>query len=175
MAQLSEQLATHYKEIYQIALKITKGNDIDAQDLTQEVYIIMLEYNQEKLKTIYDNGHLKFWVARVMLNQYLRSSSPFKKKHHTYLKDENALICDLRQDNSESDISYKIETEKRLELVNGIMNDLHFYDKTLFKVYYETNHSIRSLAEATGISTTSIFHTIKNVRNYIKDEIKDKQ
>jgi len=175
MEQLSEKLATHYSELYQIALKITKGNDLDAQDLTQEVYIIMLEYNQEKLQTIYDNGHLKFWVARVMLNQYLRSSSPFKKKHHTYLKDENAVITDLKQDNSESDISYKIETEKRLELVNGIMNDLHFYDKTLFKVYYETNHSIRSLAEATGISTTSIFHTITNVKNYIKDEIKGKQ
>ena len=175
MEQLSERLAKHYSELYEIALKITKGNDLDAQDLTQEVYIIMLEYNQEKLQTIYDNGHLKFWVARVMLNQYLRSSSPFKKKHHTYLKDENAIVGDLMHDNSESDISDKIVLEQRLELVNGIMNDLHFYDKTLFKVYYETDHSIRSLAEATGISTTSIFHTIKNVRNYIIDEVKDKQ
>jgi predicted DNA-binding protein YlxM (UPF0122 family) len=52
---------------------------------------------------------------------------------------------------------------------------LHFYDKTLFKIYYESDHSIRSLSESTSISTTSIFNTIKNVRNYIKDEIKDKQ
>lgn len=174
MVKLKDELSKHYNELYEIALKITKGNDIDAQDLTQEVYVIMLEYEQDKLQKIYDNGHLKFWVARVMLNQYLRSSSPFKKKHHTYLKDENAIICDLRHDNSESDIRDKVILEERLELVNDIMNDLHFYDKTLFKVYYETDHTIRSLAEATGISTTSIFHTIKNVRNYIKDEVKSK-
>lgn len=175
METLSEDIAKHYNELHEIALKITKGNDLDAQDLTQEVYVIMLEYDQVKLKTIYDNGHLMFWVARIMLNQYLRSSSPFKKKHHTYLKDENAILSDLRHDNSDEDISDKIVVEERLELVNSIMNDLHFYDKTLFKVYYETDHSIRSLAEATGISTTSIFHTIKNVRNYIIDEVKNKQ
>jgi RNA polymerase sigma factor (sigma-70 family) len=174
MVKLKDELAKHYSELYEIALKITKGNDIDAQDLTQEVYVIMLEYDQEKLQKIYDNRHLKFWVARVMLNQYLRSSSPFKKKHHTYLKDENAIICDLRHDSSESDIRDKELLEQRLEQVNDIMNDLHFYDKTLFKVYYETDHTIRSLAEATGISTTSIFHTIKNVRTYIKDEVKSK-
>jgi DNA-directed RNA polymerase specialized sigma subunit len=75
---------------------------------------------------------------------------------------------------TENDIRDKVVLEQRLELVNSIMNDLHFYDKTLFKVYYETDHSIRSLAEATGISTTSIFYTIKNVRNYIKNEIKGK-
>lgn len=174
MGILKDDLAKHYNELYDIAFKITKGNDLDAQDLTQEVYVIMLEYDQEKLQSIYDNGHLKFWVARVMLNQYLRASSEFKKKHHTYLKDENAIIGDLRACNTESDISDKILFEERLGVVNSIMEDLHYYDKNLFSVYYGSDHSIRSLAEATGISTTSIFHTIKNVRNYIKDEVKDK-
>jgi RNA polymerase sigma factor (sigma-70 family) len=174
MEQLNERLAAYYNELYKIALKITKGYDLDAQDLTQEVYVIMLEYDKSKMLTILDNGHLKFWVARVMLNQYLRSRSGFNKRHHTYLKDENAIVSDLTQDNSENDIRDKVVLEQRLELVNSIMNDLHFYDKTLFKVYYETDHSIRSLAEATGISTTSIFYTIKNVRNYIKNEIKGK-
>ena len=176
MATLSEDIATKYKELLRIALKIT-GRVDDAQDLTQEVYIVMLEYDQEKLRTIYDNGHLGFWCTRVMLNMYIRSNSQFKKKHHeinkTGIDNEyrlNQLVCD-----GDEGIEEKILQEDRLELINNAMEDLHFYDKTLFKVYYETDHTIRSLAEATGISTTSIFHTIKNVRNYIKDEVKDKQ
>ena len=79
MKELKYLLGKEYDKIHDIALKITKGNDIDAQDLTQEVYVIMLEYDQEKLQKIYENGHLNYWVARVMLNQYIRSTSPFKK------------------------------------------------------------------------------------------------
>ena len=174
MGTLSEDIAAKYNELLRIALKIT-GREDDAQDLTQEVYIVMLEYDQEKLKTIYDNGHLGFWCTRVMLNMYIRSNSQFKKKHHeinkTGIDNEyrlNQLICD-----GNAGIEEKILQEDRLNLINSAMDDLHFYDKTLFKVYYETDHTIRSLAEATGISTTSIFHTIKNVRNYIRDEVKD--
>ena len=175
MSELKYLLGKEYDKVHDIALKITKGNDIDAQDLTQEVYVIMLEYDQEKLQTIYDNGHLNYWVARVMLNQYLRSTSPFKKKHHSYLKDANAIVSDLAYDNTEEAIQDKILFEERLQMVEDAMKDLHFYDKTLFKVYYESGHSIRSLSESTSISTTSIFNTIKNVRNYIKNEVKDKQ
>jgi len=173
MEQLSEKLAKHYNELYEIAFKITKGNDLDAQDLTQEVYVIMLEYDKDKLTTIYSNGHLKFWAARVMLNQYLRSNSDFKKKHHIIGKNDYKDVEGFAFDYD--GIPDKIEFERKLSQINEAMKDLHFYDKTLFKVYYETDHSIRSLAQATGISTTSIFHTIKNVRNYIKDEVKDKQ
>ena len=175
MNELKYLLGKEYNNIYEIALKITKGNDIDAQDLTQEVYVIMLEYDQEKLQKIYDNGHLNYWVARVMLNQYIRSTSPFKKKHHSYLKDANAVVSNLAHDDSEETIQDKILFEQRLQQIEEVMKDLHFYDKTLFKIYYESDHSIRSLSESTNISTTSIFNTIKNVRNYIKDEIKDKQ
>ena len=176
MATLSEDIATKYNELLKIALKITDSKD-DAQDLTQEVYVVMLEYDQEKLRTIFDNGHLGFWCTRVMLNLYIRSNSQFKKKHHEINKlglgndyQLSKLVCE-----GEEGIEEKVLQDDRLELINNAMNDLHFYDKTLFKVYYETDHTIRSLAKATGISTTSIFHTIKNVRSYIIDEVKDKQ
>ena len=48
METLSEDIAAKYNELFRIALKITKRDD-DAQDLTQEVYIVMLEYDQEKV------------------------------------------------------------------------------------------------------------------------------
>jgi RNA polymerase sigma factor (sigma-70 family) len=173
MESLKEELAKEYNNLYELALKITKGKDIDAQDLTQEIYIILYEYDEQKIRQIYDNGHLKYWVARVMLNQYIRTNSPFKKKHYIQLKDDNAIIKDLCYDDSSDAIDQKILFEQRLAEVYEVMEDLHHYDKNLFQVYYQSNKSIRALASATGISTTSIFNTLKNVRNYIKDEIKD--
>jgi len=175
MEQLKNAIAARYSEVSNIALKVTKGNREDAQDLTQEVYLIMLEYDQSKLLQIVSNGHLLFWVTRVMMNQYQSSkASSFKKKHKPLPIDENAIISTLRAENINEVIEEDLEYYRKLDLINRSMEDLHFYDKTLFKVYYESDHTIRSLAQATGISTTSIFLTIKKVRNYIKDEVKNK-
>ena len=51
------------------------------------------------------------------------------------------------------------------------MNDLHEYDKLLFEIYFSSGKSIRRLAKDTGISTTSIYTTLKNVKQYLKDEV----
>jgi len=175
MEQLKDVIATRYSEISNIALKVTKGNREDAQDLTQEVYLIMLEYDQSKLLQIVSNGHLLFWVTRIMLNQYQSSKpSAFKKKHKPLAIDENAIVSVLKADDLQEVIDEDVEYYRKLSLINVAMDDLHFYDKTLFRVYYESDHTIRSLAKVTGISTTSIFLTIKKVRNYIKDEVKNK-
>jgi len=168
MATLKEDLAAHYDDLYRIALKITKTT-ADAKDLTQDIYIILLEYDQRKLQVIFDNGHLGFWVTRVMCNQYLNANSKFKRKYYGKLrtdKDNDQHLVNL--------VDEEYEDDTRIDMINEAMNDLHFYDRSLFKVYTETDHTIRSLAAATGISTTSIFSTLKKVRNKIKDEVKNK-
>lgn len=67
------------------------SNYID--DLTQEVYLIMLEYDQEKLKEIYERGDIKYWLTRVITNQYCSNTSPFYKKYRKYYDfvDDNNL------------------------------------------------------------------------------------
>lgn len=67
------------------------SNYID--DLVQEVYLIMLEYDQEKLKEIYEKGDIKFWLTRVITNQYCSNTSPFYKKFRKYYDfvDDNNL------------------------------------------------------------------------------------
>jgi hypothetical protein len=60
-------------------------------DFVQEIYLILLEYDQEKIKEIYDNGHIKFFLTRVIKNQWCSSTSPFFKKYRKYYSyiDEN--------------------------------------------------------------------------------------
>lgn len=59
-----------------------KENDFD--DLKQELAIILLEYNQDKLKEMYDKKQIKFFLVRVIQFQYFSKTSPFYKKYKKY-------------------------------------------------------------------------------------------
>lgn len=67
------------------------SNYID--DLVQEVYLIMLEYDREKLKQIYEKGEINYWLTRIIMNQYCSNTSPFYKKYRKYYDfiDDNNL------------------------------------------------------------------------------------
>ena len=47
-------------------------------------------------------------------------------------------------------------------LIDEHINNWHWYDAKLFKLYRDTDMSIRKIAKETKISWVSIFNTIKN-------------
>lgn len=49
----------------------------DLKDLCQMVYIILLEYDESKLQDLWENDQINFFLARIILNQYRSSNSPF--------------------------------------------------------------------------------------------------
>lgn len=49
----------------------------DLQDLCQMVYVILLEYDPEKILDLERNGEMPFFVARIIVNQYRSRNSPF--------------------------------------------------------------------------------------------------
>lgn len=55
-------------------------------DLFQDVSVILLKYDNKKLDDIYQKGQLKFFVSRILTNQYYSVHSAFYK---TYKKYEN--------------------------------------------------------------------------------------
>ena len=56
----------------------------DMDDFTQEIYLILLEYNEEKLIEIYNKNQLKFFIVRIIQNQYNSKNSPFYMKYKRY-------------------------------------------------------------------------------------------
>jgi len=167
--RLNQELEKYYPKLLKLSQKITKGNKVDAQDLVQDLYVIILEYDKNKMQKIIENGHLIFWSARVLMNQYVRSNSAFKTKYYTKLRTEN---FDVKNFQYFDGIEELIEFENKLKFIKDKMNGLHEYDKLLFEIYFSSGKSIRKLAKDTGISTTSIYTTLKNVKNYLKDEVK---
>ena len=49
----------------------------DLKDLCQIVYLVLLEYDETKLLDLWENNQINFFLARVIVNQYRSSNSPF--------------------------------------------------------------------------------------------------
>lgn len=61
----------------------------ELKDLSQMVYIILLEYDDTKIIDLYDNGQMHFFIARIIINQFRSSSSPF---HTIYRKFQEVSV-----------------------------------------------------------------------------------
>lgn len=55
----------------------------DLKDLCQMIYLILLEYDDKKLQDLWDNNQISFFLARIIINQFRSSHSPF---HTIYRK-----------------------------------------------------------------------------------------
>ena len=49
----------------------------DLKDLVQMVYLILLEYDEQKLQDLWENQQMSFFLARIIINQFRSSNSPF--------------------------------------------------------------------------------------------------
>ena len=63
----------------------------DLQDLCQMVYVILLEYDPDKIQDLYEHGEMPFFVARVILNQYRSKNSPFYYQIKRFLAQSREL------------------------------------------------------------------------------------
>ena len=49
----------------------------DLKDLSQMVYLILLEYDEKKLQDLWEHDQMSFFLARIIVNQYRSSNSPY--------------------------------------------------------------------------------------------------
>lgn len=82
--EIIEQLARERRVetmLANIAKRPVSGN---LEDLCQMVYLILLEYDGTKIEDLWENGQINFFIARILLNQYKSSNSPFYKLFRKY-------------------------------------------------------------------------------------------
>ena len=89
--------------------------DADLADLCQMVYLILLEYDEDKLQDLWEHNQIRFFLARIIVNQYRSSNSPFHstfRKFRQMVDEEIMKSCGGSCYNKIFDILY---TEKVLE------------------------------------------------------------
>lgn len=67
-------------------------------DLIQDIYVILLEYDQEKLKELINKNQIKFFISRIITNQYCSCTSPFFKQYRKPLINKFKTIEELIED-----------------------------------------------------------------------------
>lgn len=90
----NEIIESNYNLIKKICSNICKNKDL-IDDLIQEIFIILLTTDNDKLNELVNNKELNFFVTRVVTNQWASKSSPFYRtyrEHSNYLQIDNLTI-----------------------------------------------------------------------------------
>jgi len=138
------------------------------EDIVQQMYITLYKYSSEE-KIIKDgivsNGYIYFTLRSIYF-QYYNS----KKKVKKISIDNEEFFYEIPDD---TQMDEQIAFNKLCQLIDNEVESWEWYNKKLFKLYRDSNLSIRGIAQETNISWVSIFNSLKNAKNKIKNKFQE--
>ena len=146
------------------------------EDFVQEMYLRLNKYVKNPEKIMYNETDVnKFYVyitIKNLYNDYLKERS----RHQVVRLDDIEVTYEVVEPTTEGQLKAEIEKQKAEEkLVDLIQQEVsswdRWYDQKLFKVYYETDISMRKLSADTNISVTSIFNSCKNYKQILNTKL----
>lgn len=152
----------HHNWLSQVAYNFTQNKD-NADELIQELYLKMMEMADCK-KIMYNNDVNLFYLYKMVRSIHLNGLK--KQTNHLQIDDD---LVNLPADSYSVDADN--EFERVLELTNEALDSIHWFESKLLRVYLEDNHSIQSLHNATGISNSTIFTSMKKTKQYVRDYV----
>jgi hypothetical protein len=143
------------------------------EDFVHEMYLRLNKYVGDPKKIMYNDKEVnKFYIYITLKNlwgDYVKS----KSKYNIIRIDDYEVNYEVVDADAEDNVTYaKQSAEDRIlkKIQVEVESWEHWYDRKLFKVYYETDISMRKLAKETNISVTSIFNSCKNYKDIIKSK-----
>ena len=147
-------IVQEYPILIEASKKITNNHELHL-DLLH--YALEELYSKKNYEEIINSGGVRFYVVRIMLTQWRSNTGPFYKMFFNQKSNEI----------SEDIIDYKEYDQQELEYIKAL-EDLAWYDKELFKIFSDNQHTISSLSRETGIPRSSVDITIKKVRKILR-------
>jgi DNA-directed RNA polymerase specialized sigma24 family protein len=121
-----------------------------------------------KLLTAKQKGYLEYMCfvicKRIVAGRVKGSGMFYMAKNH--LSIQEGWGVDMADENSEE------ETLRKIDDINDIVNNCHWYNKILFNFHYIDGYKLREISEMTGINLKSVAYTIKKTREEIKIKLK---
>ena len=161
-------------------------------EAVQELMLYLLQANPDTIKKIYDNDGIE-GITRygaVALRRALTSQrSNFYYKYEKYYTHIHSYSYNTNYTASSDTMGYRFDNYKnisnipnenidhtqldKLEEIDSCLDDLNWYDRELFKLYYYDGNTLDSLATKTRISRNSLFTTIDKVRDILKNKLNE--
>ena len=137
-----------------------------AEDIVQEAYIRLIKY--AKPYNIIKNNKVSrgymFFVLRSLYFSYYNSKRKIQK---VSIDDEENFLQIADETNLEEHEAFN----RVCTLIDEVAEDWTWYDRKLFKLYRDTDLSIRKIATETNISWVSIFNTLKNCKTDVQSKL----
>ena len=160
------KVAERHKEW--IAIVKSFGEYDFCEDIVQEGYLTIYKYaNEDKVirNGVVSRGYMYF-TLRSLYYQYYNSK---KKITKVSLDDEEFTI----QIPNESQMDEQVAFHKICTMIDDHIDGWRWYENKLFKLYRDSDLSIRGIAAETNISWVSIFNTLKNAKQELKDKFQE--
>lgn len=138
-------------------------------DLKAEVILIVCEMDAEKVIGLHQRKELEFYVVRIILNLVQSNTSPFVKKY----RKANTEIEYMKDHPFESinEICDRADREEKEDRVIGEIDNLHWYNAALVKLYMELGN-YRAIAVETKIPVASCYKNIRQSFQELKASVK---
>lgn len=158
----------------------------EINEAVQELMLYFLQMNPTVLKDIYEKDGQKGLVrygAVVLRRSFTSPRSPYYYKYKKYYTNLDAQASSITYDITESGETsneknlYNIPNPEeyqqwqKLEQIDKALENVYWYDRDVFKLYYYEGNTLTGLAKKTGISRNSLFTTIDKVREYLKEQL----
>lgn len=170
--ELLGKLADKYDDWYNMAMSFDISSE-QAKELVQEMFVRIFDYVKEPQKIMYNDTEVNtFYIYITLRNLYYANIHTSRKKNpivHSTDEITDVNFKGMYEDSLEN-IEEKKEAEALFERVENLVEDWYWYDKGIFSLYYHKGMSMRHIARATKISLSSIFNTLKNAKEAIRQE-----
>ena len=158
-----EILSKRHDEWIRMAMSFGADRD-SAQDLVQDMYLRMYKYVENPERIMYNEDEVNTYFVFVVLRNLFISS----KKSMSFDQLE-----DIDGEMEEPNYDYENAYNRLLDELWEEVESWHWYDTKLFKLYHNTDMTIKRISEETKISERSIWNTLDNGRKRIQANRKE--
>ena len=159
-----------------VAMGLSMGipNDM-VEDFVHETYLRLNKYIDNPEKIMYNKTEVNKFYVYVTIKNLWTDYNKAKSKYTVYKIDDYDGDYTFNTPDWALYEEVNYDKEKAQEYILGKINQEveswdYWYDKKLFKLYYNTDLSLRKLADETNISVTSIFNSCKNYKEIIRNK-----
>jgi DNA-directed RNA polymerase specialized sigma24 family protein len=138
-----------------------------ADDLQQEILLVLFEKPEAKILDAHSKGYLRFYVVRIIMNFYSSKTTGFYSKYR-HLDETTPLDFDIHDDTVPKDDTAIEALEAAIERM-GQSTEFP-YDQKLLQLHLQLKTK-KKVSRATGIPYRTVCHNLDEIYKRLKDEL----
>tara|TARA_R100000278_G_scaffold123081_1_gene111195 strand:- start:4297 stop:4833 length:537 start_codon:yes stop_codon:yes gene_type:complete len=162
--RLIDLLAKNHDDWVNMAKSFGCTNE-QSHELVQEMYIRLNKYIDNKSKVMYNDTEVNTYYVYVTLrNLYLSGFHKGLNKNHFPITDSVELESSVLNYEREDTFNHLIKE------IEDVVSKWYWYDKKIWDIHFYKKMSMRKIAKETKISLSSIFNTLSNAKQQVREK-----